>query len=50
MRHTIRRIALAATVTAALAACTNPMAPATPDAADAPAERPSGAVYQGGVG
>lgn len=52
MPHTVRRLALvgATALAAAMAACTNPVAPAAPSGADAPAERPSSGVYMGGVG
>lgn len=50
MPNTLRRVAVAATLALALAACTNPVAPAPGNSADAPAERPSAGVYLGGMG
>ena len=55
MPHTVRRLALfaAAALVTTLAACTNPVAPTSPNGVEAPAERPSNegrGVYQGGVG
>jgi hypothetical protein len=54
MSHTARRFALAiaAVLATTLAACTNPVAPVSPNGTKAPAERPNSdaAVYQGGVG
>lgn len=51
MPQTARRLALvaAAALATTLAACTNPVAPATGNT-DTPAERPSSGVYMGSVG
>ena len=50
MSLSIRRLAIAATLAAALAACTSPLAPTAASSTTTPAERPSSGVYQGGTG
>jgi photosystem II stability/assembly factor-like uncharacterized protein len=53
MPHTARRIVTLAAIalTTALAACTNPVAPASPGKVKAPSERPNlDGAYQGAVG
>lgn len=52
MPHTTRRLALlvAAALATTLAACTNPVAPASPRDMKAPVERPNAGVYMGSVG
>lgn len=52
MNPTFRRTAtlIAAILTSALAACTNPIAPASGSDSQSPPTRPNNAAYQGSVG